>query len=328
MRTLILAAVLIFALPVHAAPAVMTGISLAKPIACTLGRDCLIQQYFDHDAESGASDYTCGTESYDGHDGTDFRLPDKMAQARGVAVLAAADGVVAALRDGEPDFDVGAFDENLVKGKECGNGVVLRHADGWETQYCHMRQGSVAVHVGQNVRTGDRLGLVGQSGDAAFVHLHLSVRHNGQKIDPFGPDAVCHAGANLKTSLWRPADRAELAWRDTQVLNIGFAARAVSMDDIERGGITMPRTQSPALVAYVRAISLHEGDVLSLVLSGPDGEMARQDTPPLDHDKAQYEMFVGKKLTTASWPAGDYRGAFTVTRNGRVILSRTVNGRL
>ena len=35
------------------------------------------------------------------------------------------------------------------KGKECGNGLVIRHEYGWETQYCHMKKGSVQVKTGE-----------------------------------------------------------------------------------------------------------------------------------------------------------------------------------
>lgn len=321
-------AALVIPPPMHTAPAKVTDLVLAKPIACTIGQDCLIQQYFDHDGGPGASDYTCGTASYNGLDGTEFRLPDKTAQARGVAVLAAADGVVTALRDGEADFAAGAFNDKLVKGKECGNGVVLRHANGWETQYCHMRQGSVAVHIGQAVQTGDTLGLVGQSGESSFINLHFAVRRDGERIDPFGPDAACHDGADLSASLWRPQDRAELAWRDAETLNMGFANRVVSTVEIEDGGIAPPDTSSPGLVVYARAINLHKGDVLALVLRGPDGELSRQETLPLDHNKAQYVMSVGKTLTTKAWIAGDYHGTFAVIRGDRTIFTRTVDLRL
>ncbi len=62
---------------------------LAFPAGCTLGQDCYIQQYHDHDPGPEATDYTCGPLSYDGHDGTDIALPTRAAMAAGVAVLAA-----------------------------------------------------------------------------------------------------------------------------------------------------------------------------------------------------------------------------------------------
>ena len=63
--------------------------------------------------------------------------------------------------------------------------MAIRHADGWETQYCHLRQGSVLVATGERVEAGRALGLVGMSGEANFPHVHLSVRRDGVGIDPF-----------------------------------------------------------------------------------------------------------------------------------------------
>ena len=62
------------------------------PLACTLGQTCEVQHYVDRDPGPGVRDYRCGPQSYQGHDGIDFRLPDMAAQRRGVDVLAAAAG--------------------------------------------------------------------------------------------------------------------------------------------------------------------------------------------------------------------------------------------
>jgi hypothetical protein len=291
-----------------------------KPIACTIGRDCVIQQYPDHAPGPDARDYRCGRETYDGHDGTDFRIPDKVAQARGVAVLAAAPGVVKAVRDDVPDFDVGAYDKARVRDINCGNAVIVNHVDGWQTWYCHMRKGSVRVKVGDRVETGQALGLVGQSGAAEFPHLHLTVRHNGQWVDPFADGAACGQGQ----SLWAESARAELAYRDSDVLNAGFADGPVTADDIERGDVAAPNRRSPALVAYVRALHLRAGDVQRLIVRTPDGQsLVDSAPPPIDHDKAQVFIFSGKKRGAADWPAGTYSATYTVTRSGRAVLTKT-----
>ncbi|WP_443748282.1 M23 family metallopeptidase [Asticcacaulis solisilvae] len=313
--------VLAFALPLPVR-AETPAFQLQKPIACTLGQDCFIQQYPDHDPGPDAKDYRCGIATYDGHDGTDFRIPDKVAQAGGVAVLAAAPGVVKAIRDGQPDFDVGAFDKARVKGIECGNGVLVEHADGWQTQYCHMRQGSVRVKAGDRVAAGTPLGMVGQSGGAAFPHLHLTVRRNGKWLDPFADGGPCGQGQ----SLWKADDRAELAYHDNDILNAGFAGSPVTVDDIERGGIAAPTRASPALVVYVRALHLHQGDIQRILIKGPDGQtLVDSASPALDHDKAQAMVFSGKKRPGALWPAGSYSAVYTVTRAGKVILSKTLS---
>lgn len=63
----------------------------------------------------------------------------------GVPVYPAAPGTVRSVRDGEPDTGYSEETRASIDGKECGNGVVVSHGDGWETQYCHLKNGSVAV---------------------------------------------------------------------------------------------------------------------------------------------------------------------------------------
>ena len=64
-----------------------TDIQLNLPIACTPGVDCFIQQYTDVDPGPEARDYRCGTATYDGHEGTDFRIMSLEAAARGVQAV-------------------------------------------------------------------------------------------------------------------------------------------------------------------------------------------------------------------------------------------------
>ena len=98
-------------------------------------------------------DFGCGRQTYDGHKGTDFAIPDEQAMARGVNVLAAQGGTVLRVRDGVVDRRIQTeADKKTVEGTECGNGVVIDHSSipngaGWETQYCHLRQGSVQVKL-------------------------------------------------------------------------------------------------------------------------------------------------------------------------------------
>ena len=48
--------------------------SLALPVDCVPGRNCVIQKYVDVDKGAGITDYTCGFLSSDAHEGTDFRI--------------------------------------------------------------------------------------------------------------------------------------------------------------------------------------------------------------------------------------------------------------
>jgi hypothetical protein len=270
---------------------------LALPVDCQPGSTCFVQNYVDHDPSSTWRDYACGARSYDGHDGTDFRVPSMAAVRAGVAVLAAADGVVAGVRDGMKDVSIRETGKEAVKDRECGNGLVLRHADGWETQYCHLAQGSVSVRRGQTVRAGERLGRVGLSGLTEFPHLHLTVRHNGKAVDPFAPSPSAGACSSDAT-LWDDTAAAALVYRRRVMLNHGFSERVLSMAEVEnqQPGEATPTSQSPALIAYVRMIGLEAGDTAHIVLRAPDGTVIAEKLlagpgtcpgPDSDPDRAQ-----------------------------------------
>lgn len=306
-----------------AASAQTPPIRLQLPIDCRLGQTCFVQQYPDHDPGPGAKDYRCGPLTYDGHDGTDIRLPTIAAQKAGVNVLAAAAGTVRGARDGMEDISVDLAGRASVAGRECGNGVVISHPDGWETQYCHMAKGSLRVRPGQAVITGQSLGQVGESGDAAFPHVHFSVRRGTEKIDPFAFGAApgaCDAGS----SLWSPDAARALAYRSPELINWGFVDGPVTMDEIESGRALArpPSTGSSAMVVYVRAIGLHKDDVLALELSGPGAAAATQPLV-LDHDKAQYMLFTGARRKSPVWGPGVYRARFTARRAGVAVLERS-----
>ena len=300
-----------------AALAQSRGIALESPVACEVGRTCFIQQYFDHDPGPGARDWRGGVKAYNGHDGADFRLPTTAAQRAGVAVRAAAAGTVKAIRDGESDRSGGAGSAAAVSSRECGNGVVLTHPGGWETQYCHMAAGSVSVRAGQTVLAGAPLGRIGQSGRAEFPHLHLTVRQDGRAVDPF------------QLGLWSPKAAAALPYRSPEVINAGFAPASVTGEQVEAGAEFSVTAASPGLVAYVRALGLQQGDVQTLAVTRPDGTVLAENTiPALDRAKAQYFMFTGKRNTAGRWPAGAWRARYTVTRAGRVVLDHGFSIRL
>ena len=107
-----------------------------------------------------------------------------------------------------------------VKDVECGNGVLVGHADGWQTQYCHMKKGSIRVAEGDAVVTGTPLGEVGLSGMTEFPHVHFTVREGDEEVDPFALDpattaASCAFAGDAATSIWSAAAKEALAYRPT-----------------------------------------------------------------------------------------------------------------
>jgi murein DD-endopeptidase MepM/ murein hydrolase activator NlpD len=66
-----------------------------------------------------------------------------------------------------------------------GNAIMIQHANGDVTVYGH--ESKVLVTVGEKVRAGQLIGLVGSVGNSTGPHLHFEVRlggENGEKTDP------------------------------------------------------------------------------------------------------------------------------------------------
>jgi murein DD-endopeptidase MepM/ murein hydrolase activator NlpD len=302
-----------------AGPAAAETPSFGFPVACELGKTCFVQNHVDLDPTGGVRDHRCGGATYNGHKGTDFRLLSTREAQGGVPVLAAASGVVKGLRNHMVDRLIKGPGD-VPKGRECGNGVVIDHGNGWETQYCHMRRGTIAVRRGQQVARGARLGLVGFSGKTEFAHLHFSVRHNGATVDPYTgatPEEGCrYPGAR---PLWSAGAVAPYA--GAIFIEAGFTTRAADTRLAEAGELDDPpvTATSPALVFYARAINILAGDHFRLEFLGPGGFKVASRTKPVERNKANYIAFAGKRLRTASWPAGRYRGQAFLVRGDQVV---------
>lgn len=296
---------------------------LAWPVDCAIGGSCEIQHYVDHGGGGAAKDYRCGTATYKGHNGTDIRLRTMAAERAGVDVLAAAPGRVLRARDNMADVSVRVVGQEAIRGRQCGNGLVIAHTEGLETQYCHMARGSLVVKAGDVVSQGQKLGHVGLSGDTEFPHLHITVRRNGKLVDPFAEgeaEGACAGG----TPLWQPTVQRSLAYKTGVVLNHGFADRSVTMEDIENGvGTSSFATRAPALVAFARAITLRKGDVQHLVLRGPRGVLVDRMAPPLPANEDQVFLGIGRKKPADNWPAGLYSADYSVMRDGKVVIAVT-----
>ena len=304
-----------------ALPASAEAFTLGLPIDCTLGQTCFIQQYVDHDPGPGTQDFTCNGLSYDTHTGTDFALPSLTAMRAGVAVLASAPGQVTALRDGMPDTGLTPETAAQIEGRDCGNGVVIRHPDGWETQYCHLMQGSVTVTKGQMVETGTPLGLVGLSGNTEFPHVHLALRRNGQVVDPFDPDGRITCGAPDPETLWSaPIDYAPGA-----LLNAGFTTGIPDYDSVKAGtaGLDTIASDAPALVVWGYAFGGRQGAVLRITITGPGGTITDH-SETIDRNQAQFFRAAGRKTPPQGWPAGDYAASVSLIRDGLSLGSRSL----
>jgi hypothetical protein len=92
----------------------------------------------------------------------------------GVPILATGNGRVAALHDGEPDNR--RFNQAELA-SSWGNYVIIDHLNGEYSLFSHLKQGSIRVKVGQEVKQGEIIAQMGASGDALFPHLHYELRN-------------------------------------------------------------------------------------------------------------------------------------------------------
>lgn len=74
-----------------------------------------------------------------------------------------------------------------------GQVVELDHGGGLKTRYAHLQ--SIAVHTGEHVALGERLGGMGSTGRSTGTHLHYEVWLNGR---PMNPDRFLKAGAYVR----------------------------------------------------------------------------------------------------------------------------------
>ena len=99
----------------------------------------------------------------------------------GVPVRAPGAGKVVAAVNDQPDWEVDRTQlalEDIMRDPNTltGNSVVIDHGNGEYSLLAHLRRGSVRVHVGDGVKQGDPIGVVGYSGSVFTVHLHYELR--------------------------------------------------------------------------------------------------------------------------------------------------------
>lgn len=99
------------------------------------------------------------------HTGTDLPAPE------GTPIYATEDGVINQA-------------QNKSSGSISGNNVSVRHNNGEETRYAHMKRFSPEALKGGMVKKGTLLGYVGSTGRSTGPHLHYGRYKNNKPADP------------------------------------------------------------------------------------------------------------------------------------------------
>jgi murein DD-endopeptidase MepM/ murein hydrolase activator NlpD len=153
-------------------------------------------------------DYNCGTRTYDQASGYNHRGIDIFTWPFGwrkmdfneVIAVAAAPGTIVLKSDGNFDRSCGFNSNNW-------NAVYVRHADNSVAWYGHFKNGSLtAKAVGDTVAAGERLGVVGSSGNSTGPHLHFELYNAaGQLQDPY--QGTCNSMNNFSWWAQQPSYR-------------------------------------------------------------------------------------------------------------------------
>ena len=154
------------------------------PQAGILWRDLYPNNFVDLQPGAGVRDYACGTQTYDGHTGTDSDIRSFREMDIGVPVFAALDGEVISVQDGLFDRNHGPTTARF------DNHLVLAHGPGRYTIYGHLRKG-ISLERGDRVVAGQQLGWTASSGNSTWPHLHFTSQVEQQIHEPFA--GACNA---------------------------------------------------------------------------------------------------------------------------------------
>lgn len=312
---------------------IFADFKLSMPLDCQYGKDCFIQNYVDMSSDDNYKDYKCSNLSYNTHKGTDFRLIDYVAMENGYNVLAAADGTVKGVRDNQDNFVFLNEGKEALDNKECGNGILIDHEDGYSTQYCHLQKGSLQVKENQKVKTGDILGKVGMSGETQFPHVHISVKKDNKTLDPFtgkepSENYNCSDTENIK-SLWNDSISAKLKYIDTAILNFyitdkqpngkndKFKARK---GDFREDALN---TSSKKIILWADVMGIKKTDKLVFELQDTKtNKNIINTTKRPDSKYVLYFVYIGKKLSKDTLAKGSYKAKVSLYRNQQLIDSK------
>lgn len=121
-------------------------------------------------------------------------ISNKMFYGYGERVYAVAEGIIVDIKDTIPE-NIPQVNGDIIPAVPIrdetvsGNRITLKIKEGCYAFYAHLQPGSIKVKVGDRVRKGQLLGLLGNSGNAVGPHLHFHIGDsnslNGSEGIPF-----------------------------------------------------------------------------------------------------------------------------------------------
>ena len=306
-------------------------IEFGLPTTCTMKTDCFIQSYPDHSSyphtqptQTPAQDFLCGPLASKHYWATDIRVihydihnaPD---------VLATAAGKVTGVRRNMPDrINTDIINYQIPEGKEAGNSIIIDHGNGWQTQYNHLKFGSILVTQGQMVNAGDKIAEIGSSGKTYLPKLGLAIRHNNKPIDPFAynENGGWSCQETNRTTLWNDEANAALYYQQTGIARTGFSEKVPEAYRL-RGGLPIKdiRHISPdTVIFWADFYGIKKDDIIYMRIVDPTGQMFAETEHIARSDYPQWLGYVGRKLGTGALTSGIYFAEVIVQRGQNTLI--------
>jgi hypothetical protein len=156
-------------------------------------------------------------------------------------VLSVAHGRVVGLQDGRPDETPPTFPQGYTLLQQLGNFVVVYIGHGRFAFYAHFQPNTLKVKVGDKIRRGQVLALMGNSGNSDAPHLHFGIQDGP---GPFVSDSLPYVFSSFTTTgtITNPFD--DIAAGATAEIGPARAGRHKKELPLENDVITFPK-QSP-----------------------------------------------------------------------------------
>lgn len=124
-------------------------------------------------------------------------LSGKTEYHAGLDLVGVDDKTVYAIADGK--IDAVPYEAN-------GFGYYVRQLlpDGRRIYYGHLAKGSICVKAGQNIKKGDKLGVMGSTGKSTGAHTHIELRVKGTSKESLDIAGFC--GIPNATGVYRYTD--------------------------------------------------------------------------------------------------------------------------
>lgn len=277
------------------------------PMGGNVDVDLQHNNFVDIDPDPAILDFNCTTSTYNGHAGIDTNLRSFAEQSIGVPVFAALDGVVIDAHDGEPDM-------NTQGSGQPSNYVAIDHGFGRDAFYFHLKNGSVAVNVGDVVRAGEQIGLTASSGNSTGPHLHFESQYLNQPYEPFaGP---CRPGPS--------------GWTQQPMLNatphlLDFGVTTTDLNTVPGLPHALPASgqlavSDPPFYFWLLVANFEAGSSARVVFIRPNATVA--------YDTGQFPMNITYDIRTAWFWFGGWDVADMHTITGRWHIDLYFNDQL